>query len=469
MDHRIKQQKRAGKTEYAGRRRSVRQRSGFKSGATSTGGRVGFVPARGYTIDDSNSLTLRFLLPQCSKHYVGFGFYFTSTQPLEVTAQGIELTARTLSNGEFPDWRKIGAIFRDNAPELVEICIRPTHASSTDVYIYDEKCGTVWNEYFEGVREAVLSNITQFAPEALTIIDAGEVVIDGTANDRTAPIALKECNRCARFLPINLNDERKTLSFSNHCVSKAPCRHGGFGILKKVDLDGDIAEPIEELDETLELTYGFQLECRLCKKFVVNAALNPLRSVDQMKEDGQRRREIEHLISELYQMSAQMQFRHRTGIELATFVWDRFDQKCFNCGREICNPRTMHLDHTRPLAHLWPLDETATCLCKECNSQKRDRSPCDFYDADQVVALSQITGIALEDLREPRINTVILDDLLGRLDWFYDEFLAKEWLQKEKAGKVSAELICKTLDKAVRVANYTTSFNFQEEYWARYA
>lgn len=36
-------------------------------------------------------------------------------------------------------------------------------------------------------------------------------------------VVLKSCNRCGRYLPINVEDELKTLGFSLHCKKRAPC------------------------------------------------------------------------------------------------------------------------------------------------------------------------------------------------------------------------------------------------------
>ena len=282
-------------------------------------------------------------------------------------------------------------------------------------------------------------------------------------------IPLKECNRCSRFLPINLHNERQTLSFSNHCVARAPWTHKGFGVLEEVKLDPKTRRPISVTEHIKQLRYGFQLECRLCKKLFVNAALNPMRSADQMKEDGQRRRELEFLISELYKSSAQMSFRHRTGKELTTFIWEKFDKKCFACEQALGSTNEMHLDHTRPLARLWPLDETATALCAACNTAKRDRNPCDFYSEQQLISLAAKTGINITELLKPAINTQVLDDLLARLDWFYEDFLNRDFLLREKEGKISAELICKALDKAAILAGYNLKVSFVDGYWAKYA
>ncbi len=67
------------------------------------------------------------------------------------------------------------------------------------------------------------------------------------------------------------------------------------------------------------------------------------------------------------------------GSEFDVYIWENFDKKCFKCKKELSTPKEMDLDHTLPLAYLWPLDSTATCLCPSCNSSKSDKFPKDFY------------------------------------------------------------------------------------------
>ncbi len=100
---------------------------------------------------------------------------------------------------------------------------------------------------------------------------------------------------------------------------------------------------------------AIQLECRFCKKFEVNAAHNPQRTMAQMKEDAARRRAFELLIEALEGGSAQLRYRHSTGRELSDDVYSNFEGECFKCGEPL-KGRSWHLDHTRPLALLWPLD-----------------------------------------------------------------------------------------------------------------
>ncbi|MBN67549.1 MAG: hypothetical protein CMM94_08310 [Rickettsiales bacterium] len=169
-----------------------------------------------------------------------------------------------------------------------------------------------------------------------------------------------------------------------------------------------------------------------------------------MKEDAARRRALELLLTDLYGESPQLRYRHITGgRELADDVWSKFSGKCFNCEAQISGRKKMHLDHTRPLAMLWPLDGTATCLCGSCNSQKRDRFPADYYSVDQLQKLSKITEIPIEELRRPSPNMEAIHLLKDRLEWFFNEFCLRPELNKVRDGKLSSELLIKALQKTL--------------------
>ena len=115
-------------------------------------------------------------------------------------------------------------------------------------------------------------------------------------------VVLKSCNRCGRFLPINIDDEMKTLSFSLHCKKRAPCVHSTFRayeIQNRDELRPDDLKGLKLEDNKVISYYGHQLECKACKKFFVNAPLNPQRNAQQFKEDGLRRRAIEVLVNKL--------------------------------------------------------------------------------------------------------------------------------------------------------------------------
>ena len=438
MDDDFKLQKRAGKAEFSGRRRTATRKSGFQSHEEATGGKFSKSEVSVYQITATESLSILFELPPHSGEvFAGFGFYFRANKPVEIKSSCKDFAKFELSEYSYPNWNKCGYIWRSE-PELnFEIEISAPY--DTEVELYKIECGEVWHDYFADSRENVIKNIHKFAPEALFFETKGKVTTSLIGEDKEEAIFIKECNRCARFLPVNFDNERNTLSFSNHCVARRPCKHKGFGILENLDTE-----------QTIQLEFGFQLECRFCKKFVVNAALNPQRDANQMKEDAQRRRHFELLLSELYSHSKQLDFRHKTGKELATFIWNKFEKKCFKCKIELASARAMNLDHTRPLALLWALDETATALCKDCNSSKRDRYPSDFYNDEELSELAQITGIPLSELQKPSPNLEALYTLIDRREWFYSEFLNKDFLLREKGGKIPAELICKALDRVVQ-------------------
>jgi hypothetical protein len=304
--------------------------------------------------------------------FVGYGGWFQAPQSVSCKIVSENASAKyTLSAPAAPNWGKLGSMWISNGRESGVKAVFRADADST-VGLWRASCGVIEHPHLKASRAELLNNMYQFSPEAHFYSTPGRVAIIAPARKgRVAEIArarisLKSCNRCGRFLPINLDDEQKHLSFSNHCKApdRRPCKHGSFGTLTDVDTN-----------DSVRLEFGFQLECRFCKKFEVNAALNPQRNAAQMKEDGARRRFFELLLTELYGESAQLRYRHQTGRELPDDVWKRFERSCFKCKTRLPTPRDMNLDHTRPLALLWPLDETATALCGSCNSEKRDRPP----------------------------------------------------------------------------------------------
>ena len=292
---------------------------------------------------------------------------------------------------------KAGSIWRSDGEGLQFSIVFEGSSAGWEMAVYDTSAGAIGHEFFDAVSAVpdttratrLMSNMWFFAPEANFVtpalhVEITEPVLIGSNAlvDGLAEIVLKSCNRCARFLPINVHNERQQLSFSSHCVARRPCRHSTFGRLRNA-----------ASNEVLQLEYGFRLECRFCKKFAVNAAHNPQRTASQMKEDGARRRAIEVLLTELYEGSPSLLHRKRfAGRELADSVWSRFGGRCFKCGTRLASENDMHLDHTRPLALLWPLDQTATCLCATHNSAKRARPPSEFYDANESSRLASTTG-----------------------------------------------------------------------------
>lgn len=271
------------------------------------------------------------------------------------------------------------------------------------------------------------------------------------------PIVCKSCNRCDRFLPINITDERKTIGYSNHCVKETPCQHPSFSRYEIIgnNLNPILQNYISNNNNEIISYYGHQLECRVCKKFFVNMPLNPMRNSTQHREDSLRRRALDVLVRELLGKDwIYHEHRMNVGNEFDVYIWDKFDRKCFKCQKSLSNPREMDLDHTFPLAYLWPLDDTATCLCSSCNSSKSDKFPVDFYTQEELQILSTKTGLSLDDLNSRSINQDAVNQLFERIEWFFDDFLADSDYQKDRDGKKAADLIVNAINKVLQSSGY---------------
>lgn len=268
-------------------------------------------------------------------------------------------------------------------------------------------------------------------------------------------VVAKSCNRCGRYLPINIDDELKTLSFSLHCKKQAPCVHSAFRAYKiqnRAHLRANELKGLTIEDSKVVSYYGHQLECKACKKFFVNAPLNPQRNAQQFKEDGLRRRAIEVLVNTLLDRNLiHFEFERRTKKEFSRYIWEKFGRRCFKCGPDS-DPIAlgdMALDHTMPLAYLYRLDETATCLCSNHNSQKSDHFPVDYYSEEELVRLSKITGLSLTQLHKKEVNQQVLNLLIENVVWFYDAFLMQSDYQKVRDGIRTADKINDSLKRII--------------------
>jgi len=484
-----------GKTTYSGRRRNTTRRSGFKSHPDATGGQCRTEHVPRISLETGESIVLTVDIQASDPGWLGYGGWFQYQGDVSVQVEGGP-DERTLTEYGPGVWNKVGCLWEEDGPVDVQVQVKFIANSPSWLALYEFDAGTVTHDALEilcaaravleqrldsGITDSgevpveltraerfladdadsiaasatlakkalarigrLLSKNHTIAPEACFYQGDGSVVLNGpTEGDSAAEILLKTCNRCGRYLPVNAPPgERAHLSFSNHCSAdhKRPCQHTGFGRLT------------DEEGETLQLDYGFQLECRFCKKYFVNAALNPQRTAAQMKEDGTRRRAFEALLADLYQGSPQLRYRQVNKRELTDDVWNRFGGHCFNCNVKLKTRRSMNLDHTRPLKLLWPLDGFATALCKSCNSQKRDRPPVEFYTDHQLRELAEITGCPEEDLTDPAPNVEALTELLSNLDWFFGSFLTRPEMTKERDGKVAGELVVRALQKVVEAA-----------------
>lgn len=238
-------------------------------------------------------------------------------------------------------------------------------------------------------------------PEALYLPHAGPLsggVIIASENIETTEIDRKtpgkKCSQCQRLLPIDprLAAHRATTTTKTRSPQSMVIAFHGHASKRT----------------------GYQNECRACKKFEINDHFNPIRTSDQHHESSNLMRERKLLLRD---GDIVERFKERGTKEgFRTFIWKRFGGKCFKCGKAV-TVEDYQLDHTRPLAYLWPLDEHATCLCSDCNNNKKDAFPVEFYSLEDLKRLSGIVMLPLEALQQRAVNEEelqrIRSDIIG--------------------------------------------------------
>ena len=515
------------------KRRATRQRSGYTVSGTKTGSEAKIVHTHVYNVQSPN-LILSFdnciadVVPQFTEDIgmAAIGGYIKVEESAKIsyTIKVLDSITGTIltendKTTELPQesWSKFGTYVQFDNPKLYETvslkgtvslaahttCLGKVHFLGINVDLVTAyESSSVAENFGENIKEDFgkkthLSSPEVYywnheAPFAITsIVTEGRVEATSDVGDQ---LVLKACNRCARFLPIDLLDERKQLGFGNHCVKRAPCNHKAFSrfaIENSADLDridSNLQDKISGESDTILAYYGFQLECKACKKFHVNAPLNPRRNTTQRREDSLRRRAIEKLVRTLLEIDwIFYKFRRQedseesdihileesdtyTPEEFDTYIWNRFDRKCFACGKSLPNVGDMELDHTLPLAYLWPLDETATCLCGTCNASKSAKFPFEFEnyrETGKLERLAELTGINKTLLlqEEKEINKAVVEKLKNRIEWFFDDFLSEPDYQEIKEGKKVADLIVASIQRVLDECN--TSLNLVQAYQER--
>lgn len=410
---------------------------------------------------------------------VGTGYYYLPHSKcrcqlsIEYTDGPQKISQSQVKESTDARWKKDGLITQvpiTATPKKLFVKIQFTTTKPIDFFGFS--AGAIDDEYFikNDVYTSFLQKTHLYIPEILCkdpVSNSSRIAVTVGKISATpgAPIVCKSCNRCSRLLPVDIYAERNTLSFSNHCVSRAPCTHASFSQYKLESGDGAVlGNKVKE--GCVHSHYGHQLECIVCKKFFVNSPLNPLRNSTQHREDSLRRRALEVLVTNLLERRWIYHiYRMTKGKEFDVAIWEKFGKRCFKCKKTLSTPNEMDLDHTLPLAYLWPLDETATCLCSTCNSSKSDKFPLDFYNSDERKVLSKVTKIPLEHLEKREINSVAVEELLKKVVWFFDDFLAEEDYQKIRHGKKAADLILHALHNVMLASGY--DINLPDAYQAK--
>jgi hypothetical protein len=365
----------------------------------------GYVSFRDYqTIQSENSLKITWnetglikffsdSFEPIKDEFGGFGFFFKSNQ--EATAKlkvscgnevfEIELIVQNV-------WSKYGYSFKLNSEEMSSIIIEIVCDEGTVLDVWGLSGGKVLlpDSIISKSPSADDINSTHLSPEtyyfehskALGLnIDPDESVEIVMSIGET--INTKKCSYCNRHLPLN-PEVLGSLSFHKHNA--------------KISLH--------------------QNECRACKKWRINDDFNPKRTTDQLHESSVITRERKILLKEPQILQ---EIKKRTGAGLKSQIWEKFDKKCFYCKYDV-ELNEFQLDHTRPLAYLWPIDEYATCLCAAHNNQKKEKFPVEFYSESQLKELSGITGLSVELLSKKEVNQEQLDIIINDVKTF-----ALEW------------------------------------------
>lgn len=469
------------------KRRLVRQKSGFKVNGDKAGSECQILNTKKYQISDKEIRILygekNIKLPELFSEKIaiyGVGLYIRSDKDLIVHGD-LRIVGKRKFIGDHYEkhippnlWTRIGfdlTIGVDNLDNLYNVDIALSllfKEKNTKIEIFGFQSGGV--SHFVNKKDYKISFYEKtglYKPE-IYYLPFKDLIIKKANYLGVGHIIGKSCNRCGRFLPIdvdNVKSELNPLGFSNHCKKRSPCVHNAFSRFyienysEIKNLPAHLKERIVDVDgkKYLKVHYGFQLECRSCKKFEVNAPLNPLRNKAQHHEDGARRRAIERMIIELTGNDVIKNFRVKNKQEFQEYIWEKFDRKCFACDKPLLKSSDMDIDHTLPLVYLWPLNETATCLCKTCNSLKHDSFPGEFalYSLDKLKRLSKLTGIPFRVMSSKKriANDKVIRVLIGNITWLFDDFLSRKEYQKVKEGKMVADLIYKALQKVLAKEN----------------
>lgn len=347
-----------------------------------------------FATSSNNSLVFNDLGDYSTTDFFAFGGYL---YPEKTTDLFVELYFNDILVHSYKQplnvlWNRIGfCIPSHHNAQVVKLVLRLTECSSLKTW--GLSCGTLDLENYEildGLPNAEICsalNLPHLMPEALYLDHAYIIALPDenfssqyTCSTVSKGITTKKCCYCQRHLPIG--DTIASSSFHHHKSKKT----------------------------------GFQNECRSCKKWRINDYFNPDRSSDKLNESSIITRERKILLREPEQI---IELKNReTGEGLKSQVWKRFNKKCFNCDEPLLL-KDVQLDHTRPLAYLWPIDQYATCLCSTCNNNKHDSFPIDYYQSEEKLRLlSQITNLPFAELIKKDVCEEQLQRILDDIVYF---------------------------------------------------
>lgn len=354
---------------------------------------------------------------------------------------------------------------------------------------YDDE--SVGERFRDSVASGIYSHQLYYLDHAEPLpIEPNEISRDDFEQGEV--VVLRQCSRKGRFLPIEFelsksNERNFKISYSTHCNDG--CNHGDntFPMVNKFpvsldqstvsiqELPNALADLIVEEDSNqasiadfsgdektspdliFDSHFGYQAECRACKKFEVNDEGNPKRTTAQHNEAKDKRSVKEYIAyKQLGESPYDQKFNRNHDQTFRHYVWEQFDRKCFNCGKSLSNPNSdnssMHLDHTRPSAKFYPLDKHATCLCNDCNRDKGERYPSNYYRDPKLDDLVKITGIDPSNLLVEKPNTDVLKSLIENPENLFEDYLNHRVCQKEYSGVLIADKIVSDINDLLEEA-----------------
>lgn len=322
---------------------------------------------------------------------VALGGYLSSSRPstLKISiTQGNQSVIEERIVKVDDNWNRFGISGVCQSTNKLKVLIKLN--SDIELDVWGLACGKPHLPTQDGKEISIESiSATHICPETFYLVHDAAVGLDIDDSNMSVKISegreitLKKCSYCGRQLPID-PQRPGVLAFHKHNAKIS----------------------------------GHQNECRACKKWRINDQFNPIRTPDQLHESSVITRERRILLREPERLQA---IKERSGKGLRSIVWERFSKKCFRCHFDV-KLDEFQLDHTRPLAYLWPIDEFATCLCARCNNEKKEKFPIDFYTSKELDRLSSITGLDRKELNKKELNAVELSRFLENLEDF-----AKRW------------------------------------------
>lgn len=365
---------------------------------------------------------------------IAWGGYFASDEPsvIKVTIEQEDVVLLTQDIELDNQWRRVGGI--SIATKAGGFTLKITGAKKNNVDVWGLSAGapslplstntSLTTKDFEFPH---LMPETYYLDHGIGIgLDIEDDACNGVVISDGRNIQLKKCSYCGRMLPIDSN-RLGVLSFHKHNAKVS--RH--------------------------------QNECRACKKWRINNQFNPIRTPDQLHESSVITRERKILLREPERLQI---IKERDGRGLRSQIWEKFEKKCFRCSVSV-DLKGFQLDHTRPLAYLWPIDEFATCLCATCNNEKKEKFPIDFYGEDELARLSAITKLPIEELKIKSVNPIELDRILTELPRFARKWDARTFFAiNRKVNELRPEI---NIARLLEVENPTLYKQLLSEYSSR--